>query len=175
MFAWDDARASSPPSIRVRWLLSDGTHDPNEPDSGRVIPGPGPDGSVLGLIPDGAVWSRYIGNNDCPIYMNHMARSGLPLAVDPPAPVRTAGLSLASPSPNPARDAIDVRFTLPDDRPSTLALYDVGGRQVRSAIASGAGAHATRFDALGGLPPGLYLLRLAHGGEGRSARVVLMR
>ncbi len=92
------------------------------------------------------------------------------------APVTTA-FSLAGAQPNPARSgALWVRFALPDGAPATLELLDVSGRRVRSQPvgALGAGTHAVDLREGRVLAPGLYLLRLARGGEARLARVVVL-
>jgi hypothetical protein len=84
-------------------------------------------------------------------------------------------LALAGAWPNPARTgALALRFTLPDDSPATLALYDVGGRRVlqRAVGAMGPGAHALNLSAEH-LSPGLYLARLKRGAVTRHARIVI--
>ncbi len=88
-----------------------------------------------------------------------------------------AGFALAGALPNPATSgALWVRFTLPDATAATLELLDVSGRRVRAQAvgALGAGTHAVDLRAGGALAPGMYLLRLTRGGEGRTARVVVL-
>jgi hypothetical protein len=93
-------------------------------------------------------------------------------------PVRLA-LSLAG--PNPARGASVLRFTLPHTGPVNLALYDAGGRRVRS-LASGtlaAGEQLVRWDGRDDsgheAPAGLYFARLEAGSETRQLRLALTR
>ncbi len=93
-------------------------------------------------------------------------------------PVRLA-LSLAG--PNPARGASVLRFALPHAGPVNLALYDAGGRRVRS-LASGthaAGEQLVRWDGRDDsgheAPAGLYFVRLEAGGETRHLRLALTR
>ena len=95
------------------------------------------------------------------------------LGVPPSAP--RAGLLLRAPAPNPVRDAITLRFSLPDARPATLTLFDVAGRALRTSQASGAGEHTVRWDDAGALSPGLYLAQLRQGADQRTARVVVTR
>jgi hypothetical protein len=180
--AWDDSRPGRSKCTRVRWLLADGTADPNAPDTGRVIAGTDSTTDVLGITPDvaGGVWVTWdtswhdaFPNYWVELLMSHMARTPYVGEVTPPAPA--GALALAAPWPNPAHARLEVRCSLPDERPATLALYDVSGRRLRQAVLRGAGARTASFDGLAALPPGVYLLRLAHGGVARSARVVLMR
>ena len=93
------------------------------------------------------------------------------LAAPPPAP---PALALAA-GPNPARGALTARFTLPDSRAARLELLDLAGRRVAARDVAGAGDHAESFAEATALPPGVYLLRLAHGGAVRTARVALLR
>jgi hypothetical protein len=91
-----------------------------------------------------------------------------------------AGVTPASPrialaaSPNPARDACTLRFTLADGGDANIALYDISGRRVRSYDVRGEGPHALTVDDVGALAPGVYLARLKHGGATRESRVVIV-
>lgn len=134
-------------------------------------------GCSIGAIADGEggvffSWNAEPGfeyNNQ--IMMSHDPGPLSVLAVPPSAP---SALALAA-GPNPARGELAARFTLPDARPARLELLDLAGRRVRTVEASGAGAHSERFGDLGALAPGVYLLRLSHGGEVRSVRVAVIR
>ena len=77
--------------------------------------------------------------------------------------------------PNPALSGLQVAFTLPDAGPVRLALYDVGGRLVleRTTILE-AGSHVTNL-AGADLAPGVYLVRLTHGGRSLTSRASVMR
>ena len=103
--------------------------------------------------------------------MTHAWWADAPVAVPPPA---LSALALAA-GPNPARGEVTARFALPDARPARLELLDLAGRRVAAREVSGAGAHAERFGDLGALAPGVYLLRLVHGGAVRTARVAVIR
>ena len=78
-------------------------------------------------------------------------------------------------APNPAADRAAVRFVL--DRPADVAarVYDVLGREVLAADAPfAAGDHALSLD-VSGLPAGLYVVRLAAGGEVLAGRFTVVR
>ena len=87
-----------------------------------------------------------------------------------------AGLALSAPVPNPAPGV--ARFALRLDRPRAVsaAAYDVLGRRV-AVLHDGplaAGAHALAFDG-GGLPDGVYLVRVRAGGLEAVRAVTLAR
>jgi len=91
-------------------------------------------------------------------------------------PVRS--LSLAAPFPNPSREPLTLRFTLPEAAHATLRVYDVTGR-VLATLADAelaAGAHAATWsgaDRSGrGVPPGVYFARLSAGGRERVQRIM---
>jgi hypothetical protein len=79
--------------------------------------------------------------------------------------------------PNPARDAMQTQYTLADPQTVTLELIDLLGRRVRETELGPqpSGAHDLRLD-LGGLRPGLYVLRLrGDAGAKATRRVVVVR
>ena len=87
------------------------------------------------------------------------------VAVDPAASVPDR-LTLSHPAPNPVRTAGAVRFGLPSAGDVRLALFDALGREV-AVLAEGphpAGWHRAGVGA-GALAPGLYVVRLAAGGQ----------
>lgn len=88
-----------------------------------------------------------------------------------------AVLALSAPEPNPARGAMQVTFTLAGSRPARLELLDVAGRRVRQWALDGlgAGSHTRRFDASGGVAPGVYALRLVEDGRAVTRRVAIVR
>ncbi len=94
-----------------------------------------------------------------------------------PVTLTVPGLTLAlgGASPNPATvGRLALWFSLPDGARATLELFDVGGRRVlqRSVGELGAGAHVLALPSAA-LSPGVYMARLSHGTERRSARVVI--
>ena len=90
-------------------------------------------------------------------------------------------LALAPPSPSPARASAAIRFALPRATPIRLAIYDVGGRRVRT-IAQGPHAAGEftlpwnlRDDGGRRAPPGLYVVTLEAEGRRFERRVALLR
>ena len=92
------------------------------------------------------------------------------------APVASPLGLAVSVAPNPSRGRTTVRFTLDAAGPVRVEVLDVLGRRARAVElgARGAGAHAEPFD-LGGLAPGLYVVRVRAGGAAGTARVVIAR
>jgi hypothetical protein len=83
-------------------------------------------------------------------------------------------LSLDAPSPNPATGSLTISFALPDARPATLEVLDVGGRRVaaREVGSLGPGRHEWTLPAR--LPAGVYFVRLSRGGILRARRTVVL-
>jgi hypothetical protein len=88
-----------------------------------------------------------------------------------------AALALLGPRPNPASEGLTVAFSLFDDAPATLELFDPLGRclERRQVGALGAGNHTLQLDAAGRLAPGLYLVRLTRGPRTLTARAAVIR
>ena len=106
------------------------------------------------------------------IFISHATWPG-PVVLDAPTPA-SAPLALTI-GPNPARGALTARFTLPDARPARLELLDLAGRRVAAREVNGTGAHAETFSEAAALSPGVYLMRLEHGGAVRTTRVAVIR
>lgn len=92
-----------------------------------------------------------------------------------------ARAALAPAMPNPFAEATTVRFRIAETGPFDLAVYDGGGRRVRT-LARGtreAGTHEVRWDGRDGsgraVPAGVYLLHLQAAGGAGSRRVVRIR
>jgi hypothetical protein len=87
---------------------------------------------------------------------------------------RSLALSLDGARPNPARGALQVAFTLPDDSPAMLDVLDVSGRRVANheVGSRGPGQHVLRLN--DAIDPGIYWLRLEQGGQSLSVRAVLL-
>lgn len=91
--------------------------------------------------------------------------------------VPTARLALLGLRPNPATGPLSVSFALPDASPASLELLDVGGRRLmqREVGSLGAGSHIVRLDEGASLPPGIYWVRLRHGGRSLLSRGAIVR
>ena len=85
-------------------------------------------------------------------------------------------LRLDAPTPNPARGAASVAFTLPRDARVRVVLVDMLGHDV--AVASdglrSAGRHTVALP-VSGLAAGVYAVRLEAGGERRVRRIAVVR
>ena len=174
---WRDERTGGE-GVRARWLLADGTPDPAEPSAGRVIAADWAPYTmyILAVLGDGAagayvLWSEYA---PLPYYTTAFltrAYSSSLLGVEPPRG-STLALSLW---PNPTRESLTARLTLPVDDVARLSLHDVAGRLVASREVAGAGEQVVRMDDVGSLAPGVYVLTLAQGAGVRRARVAVIR
>jgi hypothetical protein len=92
-----------------------------------------------------------------------------------PTPPALARLSLAS-TPNPAHARTSFAFTLPAAGPVSLAVFDVTGRQVATALEGetrAAGPHEVPF-ATGLLRAGLYFARLRFGGDEAIGKLIVL-
>ena len=79
------------------------------------------------------------------------------------------GLSLAAPYPNTARDCVVLETVLPaESGPVELAVYDLGGRLIKSRRLTGTAGRQRIVLATGGYAAGVYLARLE--GAAASAR-----
>ena len=91
-----------------------------------------------------------------------------------------ATLAFATPRPMPAHRSVVLEWSLSQDGPVRLALFDAAGRRVRT-LQDGpmsAGPHHAVFtldDAAGSLPSGLYLVRLEAEQRTIVRRVAMLR
>lgn len=181
--------ASADGSLRGRWFDGDAAPDPNPfvydkvfftyaqlvaADAGYYLRG----NRSVGAMGDGeggvfAGWNGTdAGGYTNNLFATHAAWPGASyLEVTPPA---SSTLTLAA-GPNPARGTFTAYFSLPDTRHARLELLDLAGRLVARRDAPGPGEYEVQLDEAAALPPGVYLLRLSHGGVTRTARVVLVR
>jgi hypothetical protein len=89
-------------------------------------------------------------------------------------------LALAEPRPNPAQDGALLSFALPSAGSMTLAVYDIGGRRVRTISAGRLEAreYALPFDLRDDegqrVPSGLYFVRLDAGGQTLVRRLAIV-
>ncbi len=83
-------------------------------------------------------------------------------------------LTLSPASPNPVSSETSIQFTIPQDGPISLSVFDVTGRQV-ATLASGfyaSGGHVVLFDGHA-LPDGAYYYRLEASGQSASRMFVI--
>jgi glucose/arabinose dehydrogenase len=75
--------------------------------------------------------------------------------------------------PNPAGATFTVKYTLPTNGFTTMAVYDMTGRQLLLPVNGqhNAGAYTETVSA-GTLPAGIYLIKLVHNGQVRSLKVI---
>ena len=95
------------------------------------------------------------------------------VASEPAAPA--GGLTLGDPFPNPARSALSVPFALARPGAVRAEVFSATGRRV-AVLADGAfpaGSHRLRW-AVGGVPAGVYLVRVTRAGDVASRRVVVL-
>jgi hypothetical protein len=88
-----------------------------------------------------------------------------------------AVFALDGPRPNPARDELQVAFSLPNAEPARLELYDLSGRRVLSREVGSLGTGTHRFDMSQGvrLAAGVYHVRLTQGSRSATQRAVIVR
>jgi hypothetical protein len=102
-------------------------------------------------------------------------------ALDAPGGALPRDFALERPAPNPARDAVTLRYALPREASVTLTIYDAGGRQVRRMVSGTrpAGEHVARWDLCdeAGHPvgAGLFFVKLEAGGRTFARRIATLR
>jgi hypothetical protein len=103
--------------------------------------------------------------------------SALPVAAGPGAPA--ARLALSAPHPNPSRGAVRFALELPAASAVEVAIYDLGGRRVRTLHRGPleAGRHDLTWDGGGAAgrraAPGVYFARATAGVTTDTRRIVL--
>lgn len=169
--------------VLAHHIQASGQLDPEFPANGRFVRltldfERTPDLVAAGAGEAVVAWSNAGSGTDTDIYANLVVTSG---TVDVDHPGGAAGITLALPSPNPARASLTLRFTLPQETDVRLALYDVTGRRVRQ-LASGtrpAGEHVMTWDLLdeGGaaVGAGLFFARLEAGGRILTRKLATLR
>jgi hypothetical protein len=156
------AKTASPPFARAdqyRWMIAD-----------RVSFTQSLEVSIENSYSEfGSRWKSVVFWYQLPVDVN-----GVPSPAEP-AP-RARGLELRSVVPNPAVDAITIRFVLPVDGPVSLDLLDVAGRKVATlgSAPRSAGVHEIRWNREH-QPDGVYMVRLRAGGLTAFQKLVLIR
>jgi hypothetical protein len=93
-------------------------------------------------------------------------------------PIHRHALAIGNVVPNPSRgERLEVTFSLPNAAPAELSLFDLRGRCVTSVEvgAWGAGQHVLDLAQRAAISPGIYFIRLRHGGEDVTTRVAIVR
>jgi hypothetical protein len=85
-------------------------------------------------------------------------------------------LAFQRPHPNPTTNPVLLDFTLPDDRPAWLEVFDVRGRRVVARRLSdlGTGGHRYSLADAGALRAGSYVVRLTHAGRALTQKIVVL-
>jgi hypothetical protein len=92
-----------------------------------------------------------------------------------------APFSLAQNAPNPFNPSTSIKFTIAEDARVTLAVYDVGGRRVRTLVDRDLKASFYRVDWDGRnesgrtVASGIYFYRLQAGSFVQSRKMILLR
>ena len=90
-------------------------------------------------------------------------------------------LSVEAPRPNPFRERVTLRYTLPSAQEVRVAVYDVLGRRVQTLVdgLKEAGPHRATWDGVdrsgGTLASGVYFVRWTTEGTQHTERVLLVR
>jgi hypothetical protein len=84
---------------------------------------------------------------------------------------------LALANANPSARGLAVALSLPDAARAQLGLNDLQDRQLlkRDMSGLGPGDHVLELEGPGTLPPGIYLVRLVHGGRSLVVQTSVIR
>jgi flagellar hook assembly protein FlgD len=92
-----------------------------------------------------------------------------------------SALQLLPPEPNPARRDVEVQFDLPRAERVDAEVFDVRGQRVRTLAEQTMtpGEHVLTWDERDGsgvsVPAGVFLVRVAAGGESAAREFVVLR
>ncbi|UCH84853.1 MAG: T9SS type A sorting domain-containing protein [Candidatus Latescibacterota bacterium] len=92
-------------------------------------------------------------------------------------PGQTPRFTLGAPQPNPAASSTLIPFSLDEDGPVTITLYDVAGRRVAVLLDNEprpAGDGSVALDA-GKLPAGVYFVKMKNGQKSVSRKITIVR
>ena len=142
-------------------------------------PVPSPDGKRIVIASDWCIG----GTVPCPdpdqvkaFVIDARPNAALDVPEEPPTGA-SHEIQLSPPRPNPTRDRMFVRVTLPSSRPAALEVHDVAGRRVavHNVGVLGPGEHTLELDAERKLPTGVYVITLTDGRHLRSTKAVVIR
>lgn len=132
---------------------------------------------ATGVSADGTVVVDYGTNPDGNGEAWRVELPGAPVAAEPDVGF-PGGYALHAASPNPASSSVTLRYEVPEAGSVRVVVYDALGREVAVLVGGSvpAGRHEAVFDA-GGLPSGLYLVRMTAEGfrQTRTLTLTLLR
>jgi len=116
---------------------------------------------------DGNIYAQNI-NGDCTLGGTLVSVPAVPIA---------ASFALSRVEPNPSVGELRVSFSLLDDTPASLEVYDLTGRRLESQELGrlGAGAHIVSLGRGVRWPPGIYEVRLKQGSRSGFRKVAIVR
>ena len=90
---------------------------------------------------------------------------------------RSRPLALGIVRPDPSGRSVIVSFSLPSAVPASIDVIDIAGRRVahEAVGALGPGDHELRLNMAGGVPSGIYFVRLQQAREQRTKKVSVIR
>jgi hypothetical protein len=169
---------TTPTRARLAWIVED---EPGLAVTVQRRQGGGPWTPLAALVTDGAFTCAYEDEAITPgaTYQYRLAFEidGTPFQLgEIEVVIPPAELALTGPRPNPSRAALTVAFSLPGGDPATLALFDLGGRVLRTIDVGGLGAGTHSVDLASGLDltPGVYWIRLTQGGRVLTRKAALV-
>jgi hypothetical protein len=122
----------------------------------------------------GSVWNRFMRNPDI---QTGLTRAGFTVIADvEDQPLSAQQELLAWSQPNPFTSSTTIRFRLPAAGRAQLGVYDLAGRRMSRLLdeTRPAGEHALAWQS-GGVPSGVYYVRLEFGGQVVTKRCVKLQ
>ena len=139
------------------------------------------DTSSTGPLPRGMAFSPtgdtvYVGHFDTALPAVVRFIKGFGVSVDRDPAIVPSGYTLSQNYPNPFNPSTQIKFTLAENGLTTLKVYDVMGREVRTLVNESmtAGAYSVKFDA-SNLPSGTYVYVLTSGAHRLTNRMILLK
>jgi hypothetical protein len=161
--------------VQAAFVTIVGAPNPTQYTS-RLVAGPFDDGKAKEEL-----WVEYAPKAAGSLVSNvWVYQSSTAVGVAPGTP-GAGSLQLSASRPNPMRNATRIEYSVPTSGPTTLTLFDVSGREVRSLVNGPvtAGPHDVAWDGLDRqgrqVPAGTYFYELIAGGEHKTQRVVRVR